>query len=480
MSRIVSICAIGILFLCTIAVGGDDYRWNDEFKIQVIQATLRLIPDELQRRLPASEEAIVQAVVYLKEFQEKKRPDLEKQIQKVKEYLKNTDTEPSRLLAELTALTAYYLDATAPHAAFISSPEFRGSRAYAKAKFDGYHQYPAFASLPAQIETVIDPTGLAWTEETDRGKLADRATDAFNLYVNVTADVWTALALDAGLELHSGREVGLEVLPPAGAADGDAFRPAEEMGFGFSCDVLLVQLREAENCRDLDISAASETAETESSDGEEFVFDEEEGVAVSEQEAQEVGHAVAEIDTTGIDRSSELDAEALAALNKLGIDMSQSKYEFKGIRGGIKPGETLQVGDVSYQIENLSSVEIDTRSERKVVMQMAGEAMGGTESTGRMEQKIVATVIGANVGGFKSCFERRLRVVPDLSGRVFLEFVIGADGLVSFARILENTTDDVDFAECLLRQMKRLRFPPPENGEVTFVFPFIFEQAMNL
>lgn len=482
MKKIISISVLSLVFLYAIATGGNRPRWNDEYKIQVIQAAMRFIPQELQLRLPAGEDAVRQAVTDLNAFQDKKLPDPEKQMRKARELLQRADADPARLLAELVALTAYYMDAAAPTSDLLQSPGFRDSRAYARAKFDGYHRYADFAALATQIEALLDPHGPAWTEETDRIKLVYRAADAFNLYANVTADLWTALAVDAGCIRGSGQNIGLEYLPPHPAPGQDAFQPEEDMGFGFLCEVLLVQLREQGKCFDLEIGAAAEAEKPSAGQPEDegFVFDEDEGMAVSEQEVQELGHSIAEIDSGGIDQSSGLDEEALAALNQLGIDMTQHKQEFKGIRGGVKPGETLKVGEVNYQIGKLSSVEIATLSERKVMMQLAGEAMGGEDKEGRMQQKIVAAVIGANVGGFKSCFERRLRVMPDLSGRVFLEFVIGVDGLVPSVRILENTTDDVDFAECLVRQMKRLRFPPPEGGEVIFVFPFIFEQAMNL
>jgi len=99
--------------------------------------------------------------------------------------------------------------------------------------------------------------------------------------------------------------------------------------------------------------------------------------------------------------------------------------------------------------------------------------------SGHLNQKVVAAVIEANVGGIKSCFERRLREVPDLSGRVFVEFTIAADGTIASVQVLENTTGDATLGDCLSRQVERLRFPPPEGGDVTFVFPFIFEQAYS-
>ena len=112
-------------------------------------------------------------------------------------------------------------------------------------------------------------------------------------------------------------------------------------------------------------------------------------------------------------------------------------------------------------------------------MQLTDSALGVGAGGGTLNQKVVAAVIQANVGGFKTCFERRLREVPDLAGRVFIEFTIDADGQVSHVKIAENTTDDDVFAQCLIRQVKRLRFPPPSGGEVTFIFPFIFEQALG-
>jgi TonB family protein len=112
-------------------------------------------------------------------------------------------------------------------------------------------------------------------------------------------------------------------------------------------------------------------------------------------------------------------------------------------------------------------------------MQVPDSAMGSTGSAGVLNQKAVVAVISANVGAFKTCFERRLREKPDLSGRVFVQFTIGVDGAVTDVKLVENTTNDGPFAECIQRQVQRLRFPPPKGGEVVFVFPFIFEQAYS-
>ncbi len=168
--------------------------------------------------------------------------------------------------------------------------------------------------------------------------------------------------------------------------------------------------------------------------GDEMVFDE--GLNISGDEAKQTASQLknsnVQVDSGGVDRMKNLDPETLAALYRLGIDVKSARPPYKGTRGGVKPGETVKVGDLDFKIDGLSSVEIGSRDQKAVYMQVPDAALGAEGSSGRLDQKVVATVIGANIGAFKTCFERRLREIPDLSGRVFVQFTIKTDGLRSY------------------------------------------------
>jgi len=274
----------------------------------------------------------------------------------------------------------------------------------------------------------------------------------FGLYVNATVDLWTSLAKDAGKDLGAGQ-------PPAAAAEVDPLTRD-----------WVNQARQTGDLEDLVTGG-----------GDEMVFDE--GLNISGDEAKQTASQLqnsnVQVDSGGVDRMKNLDPETLAALDRLGIDVKSARPPYKGTRGGVKPGETVKVGDLDFKIDGLSSVEIGSRDQKAVYMQVPDAALGAEGSSGRLDQKVVATVLGANIGAFKTCFERRLREIPDLSGRVFVQFTIKTDGSVADVKVLQNTSDDQQFADCIMRQVQRLRFPPPKGGEVIFVFPFIFEQAYS-
>jgi len=86
----------------------------------------------------------------------------------------------------------------------------------------------------------------------------------------------------------------------------------------------------------------------------------------------------------------------------------------------------------------------------------------------------IRQVIRQRRGAFKFCYERRLQMNQDLEGRVSVRFRIGSDGAVRSASSSGNMPDQ-RVHECVVNQIKRLRFQPPEGGgSCTIRYPFTF------
>ena len=84
-------------------------------------------------------------------------------------------------------------------------------------------------------------------------------------------------------------------------------------------------------------------------------------------------------------------------------------------------------------------------------------------------------MIKRKMGAVQACYERQLKRNPNLSGRVVLLFVVGADGRVLQAEIAENTMGDREIERCILEQVRRWRFPEPGGSEEAEVsIPFVF------
>jgi hypothetical protein len=83
----------------------------------------------------------------------------------------------------------------------------------------------------------------------------------------------------------------------------------------------------------------------------------------------------------------------------------------------------------------------------------------------------VKQVVQANYGRLKYCYETRLKANPTLSGRVEIEWNV-ARGRVTSANVFANTTQDAEFAQCLVNKVRQWKFPDDVQGDM--VFPFIF------
>src|SRR5688572_26920238 len=96
----------------------------------------------------------------------------------------------------------------------------------------------------------------------------------------------------------------------------------------------------------------------------------------------------------------------------------------------------------------------------------------GPESGGLTAQAI-DRVIKASAGIFRACYQKELNRTPNIGGKLVVRFTIASDGSVSKAAIVSSTVGSKVVDQCVLRNIRRLRFPAP--GAVSHVnYPFLF------
>lgn len=104
---------------------------------------------------------------------------------------------------------------------------------------------------------------------------------------------------------------------------------------------------------------------------------------------------------------------------------------------------------------------------------------------GRLPPEDIQKVVRANFGRMRSCYEAGLGRNPKLAGTVSTKFVIDTEGRVSSAQAAPNTKfganepdsppfPDADVTKCVVDVFATLRFPKPDGGIVTVVYPIIF------
>lgn len=100
-----------------------------------------------------------------------------------------------------------------------------------------------------------------------------------------------------------------------------------------------------------------------------------------------------------------------------------------------------------------------------------GQRMAGS---GSLSESEVRGVLGRFQRRVERCYERTLASNPSASGRVELRFRVDDKGESQDARLEVNELGD-SFGQCILSEVRRLRFSPPSGGSVTVSQRYILQ-----
>jgi hypothetical protein len=94
---------------------------------------------------------------------------------------------------------------------------------------------------------------------------------------------------------------------------------------------------------------------------------------------------------------------------------------------------------------------------------------------GSLPPEVIQRIVRSHYSQFRDCYEQGLRRNPALTGRVTVRFVIGRDGSVLTAAPVPDTRfPDGEVVRCIVREYRTLRFPAPQGGVVTAIYPILF------
>lgn len=109
------------------------------------------------------------------------------------------------------------------------------------------------------------------------------------------------------------------------------------------------------------------------------------------------------------------------------------------------------------------------RAEVRVRVQLSRPRVSGF-----LTQEQIMRVVRRNQAAVRYCYENELQRQPNLSGRIEIRWRVARSGSVSSARVGSTTMRNARVEGCIVRQVRRWRFPQPDGGEVDVNFPFIF------
>lgn len=122
-------------------------------------------------------------------------------------------------------------------------------------------------------------------------------------------------------------------------------------------------------------------------------------------------------------------------------------------------------------------VKTKGKSEKAIkgsVKMRSGNVIGGT---GKMSKGSVASVIKKRKSAIRKCYETALRTNSKVAGKVVIQFTVGTRGRVTASTVKSNSTGDKGVGNCIAKRLKKWKFPKPENGSVTFSYPFVLSKA---
>jgi len=94
-----------------------------------------------------------------------------------------------------------------------------------------------------------------------------------------------------------------------------------------------------------------------------------------------------------------------------------------------------------------------------------------------LNPETIAAVLGRNRAKILHCFEAGRAALSQNEGEIVLEMTIVSSGRVSAASVATPAYAGTPIAECILREVKRLRFPRHRDAELAISMPFRFRIA---
>ena len=170
--------------------------------------------------------------------------------------------------------------------------------------------------------------------------------------------------------------------------------------------------------------------------------------------------------------------------NKLAIAMSGTGTEFAmgyGSGGlGFKGTGTGGGGSGYGRIHGLGKIDtgggagVKAGLGKKGMRKVGKFKLGSGQTAGFCAKRNITEVVRRRAGAIRACYEDRLQVKPNMSGKVTVRWRIELDGKVGSANVLKSSLGDAKVESCVLRTIRRMRFQKPEGGVCIIQWPFVF------
>ncbi len=118
--------------------------------------------------------------------------------------------------------------------------------------------------------------------------------------------------------------------------------------------------------------------------------------------------------------------------------------------------------------------DVDIEREGSLELSGPGPIKGAGSKSSYRSAKQINEVVKSHLGSLEYCYNRRLKRNPNLQGRIVIKFTINANGAVSECRSVESSMGDSNVEQCLVRSIRRWKFPEISEGDTEITYPFVF------
>lgn len=137
--------------------------------------------------------------------------------------------------------------------------------------------------------------------------------------------------------------------------------------------------------------------------------------------------------------------------------------------GGDGAGRIMGMGDIDTGGGKGTRAGLGSKKKKAVKV-----ALGTSQSSGFCQKSNLSSVVRRRAGAIRACYEQRLQVKTNLQGKVTVRWNIDLEGNVSSANATQDTLNDPQTTQCLLRTIRRMKFAKPEGGVCVVQWPFVF------
>ncbi len=148
--------------------------------------------------------------------------------------------------------------------------------------------------------------------------------------------------------------------------------------------------------------------------------------------------------------------EALA--NSSGVVIGRRDVDQAGLRGGGGGDGAAGIGDLGGAGGGKGGEVKKEAKAPKAVLETGSVDIGSSEDAAS-----VRSTMKRYNARIRACYEKELKGNPDLSGKVTAYWIITPSGSAEDVDIIGNSTGNAALASCITREIKRIRFPAPED-----------------